>query len=130
MSLNQGDDGWGTFPALGPTATAVVLQLRLLANLPQTFISIRQLRNVSPKKSLDLVVHSLLVSSVAVVSVCDRIKGCIRTGTSFTTTRKMKCDERETMKRDVHLVCHGSLCHPVMMVWMWNAAAVHGNLQL
>lgn len=50
MSLNQGDDVWGTFTALGPTATAAVLQLRLLAHLPQTFISIRQLGHFSPKE--------------------------------------------------------------------------------
>lgn len=34
------------------------------------------------------------------------------------------------MKRHIHLLCHGSLCHPVKMVWLWNALAAHGSLQL
>lgn len=34
---------------------------------------------------------------------------------------------KETMKRHILLLCHGSLCHPVKMGLLWNGLAAHGK---
>lgn len=85
VSLDQGRDVCGTF-TVGPTATAAVLQRRLSANLPQTLISPPGNAQQRAWTSSSIQVSNLLKG------------GRTRTETSFTNTRKIKCDEIKTKK--------------------------------